>query len=457
MFVCTPATTTDSHAYIAAAIERGATSVITHSEEAATIARRLGVEALAAPATRREFNQVVLDVSRRAFHDPAASMRMVGITGTNGKTTTAWLVRDLLSALGEPSAYIGTLGYQRPGREIELNNTTPFPSDFMELLADARDHGVKNFAAEVSSHALAERRVDPAMFEVAVFTNLTQDHLDFHKTLEAYEEAKFELFGVRGPSAKSVINIDDPAGRRFVSRLGGESVDRCLTFGTSGLLTTNDVRVHVDSIDFDIRIKSEIHHVHAPLGGAFNVENLTAAIGATLMLGHSLSTVCEAARVVRPVPGRFEPVVNPSGIGVVVDYAHTPDALIKVLDTARSLSTGRILTVFGCGGDRDRTKRPLMASAVSERSDVTIVTSDNPRTEDPERIIADVLPGVVSGAKFLSIIDRRAAIQKAIELARPGDVVVLAGKGHEEYQIIGTTKHPFSDRQVAREALDAIK
>ncbi len=455
LFVCTPGTTSDSHLYLAAASRAGAIAAIVHSEDGKQLAESVGLIAVTEPDSRREFNSAVLDYANRVYDNPANSMMIVGATGTNGKTTTCFLIRELLSQLDCPAAYLGTLGYERPGRTVELSNTTPFPSDFVELLADARDNGVKAFAAEVSSHALAEARVPIAAFDVAVMTNLTQDHLDFHGTMEDYEQAKFELFSARPPGSLSVINIDDASGRGFVERLGGASRESCLTFGAQGLLQAGSPRVGVDSLEFSMALDGREFPVKAPLGGAFNVQNLLAAMGSVVMLGFFPSMVARAASRVRPVPGRFEPVRNRCGFGVIVDYAHTHDALNHVLDAARSLTNGRIITVFGCGGDRDRTKRARMARAASERSELTIVTSDNPRTEEPEAIIEEVLAGIVPGREYLTIPDRGAAIQRAISLAKTGDVVVLAGKGHEEYQIVGTTKLPFSDREQALAALEA--
>jgi len=394
-------------------------------------------------------------------------MMVVGVTGTNGKTTTAWLIRDMLSALGLRAGYLGTLGFQIPGEERELSNTTPFAVELYNLLAEARDKGVEALAMEVSSHALAERRADGVEFDAGVFTNLTQDHLDFHGSMEEYEAAKFRLFSdLPKQSAKrffSVVNVDDPAGRRLEDCLAGGRIWR---FGVTETLELGKLSADYDLIayaqtiavdriemvlnlgldDIGLRFTSQ-------LGGSYNVENLAAAVSALIALGVKPDEACRVAESARAVPGRFEAVRNERGIGILVDYAHTPDALEKLLDAVRPLTSGRVITVFGCGGDRDRTKRPKMARAASERSDITVVTSDNPRTEDPQTILDEVLTGIVAGRESVDIIDRREAIAHAVKIAQPGDVVVIAGKGHENYQIIGRTKYPMDDREMAREAL----
>lgn len=455
-FVANPSRNTDSHGFLDAAQEAGAVAAVVHSEAGFSQARSLGLAAAFVPNEGLRFNEASWRLAKVSFGDPSRSMTVVGVTGTNGKTTTAWLIRDMLSALGKRPGYLGTLGFQVPGHERELNNTTPFSIELNALLAEARDEGVDSMAMEVSSHALAERRSDGIEFDAAVFTNLTQDHLDFHGSMAAYEAAKMRLFtdypAASGKPFRAAVNVDDPAGPRFAAASPG-----CLTFGTRSEceLKGRALQVRVDSIDLELMLGSDVIKCKAPLGGSYNVENALSASGGLLALGYSLGDVASALPKVRPVPGRFEAVPNDAGIGILVDYAHTPDALEKLLDAVRPLTEGRVITVFGCGGDRDRTKRPKMARAASERSDMTVVTSDNPRTEDPFTILQEVASGVIPGRDTVSIIDRAEAIARAIQDARPGDVVVIAGKGHENYQIIGRTKHPMDDRELARAGLAA--
>ncbi|MFQ3587237.1 MAG: UDP-N-acetylmuramoyl-L-alanyl-D-glutamate--2,6-diaminopimelate ligase, partial [Fimbriimonadaceae bacterium] len=409
LFVCMPGTRVDSHQFIPQAKAAGAVAVLAHTADGFEAA--LGEDlpaALVLPDGSWQFQEAVWRLCDAFFEHPTRQMKVVGVTGTNGKTTTAWLVRDMLRALGLRSAYLGTLGFHLPDEERELANTTPFAVELYNLLAEARDRGVEALAMEVSSHALAERRVDGVEFDVAVFTNLTQDHLDYHGTMEAYEAAKRRLFeDLPRQTAKptvAAVNVGDPVGRRWA-----EWIDpaRRLRFavvaepGSFGLvpaeleLAAEATRVSLDRIHLVLRgVGHDDVGFVAPLGGRYNVENLAAAAGAVKGLGFPMDDIGEWGGRVRPVPGRFEPVPNEAGIGILVDYAHTPDALEKLLDAVRPLTAGRVITVFGCGGDRDRTKRPKMARAASERSDLVVVTSDNPRTEDPEQILDDIVAGL---------------------------------------------------------------
>lgn len=470
LFVCMPGSQFDSHQFIPQAKAAGAVAVLAHTAEGFEAA--LGEDlpaALVLPREPWQFPDTVWRLCDAFFDHPTRNMKVVGVTGTNGKTTTAWLVRDMLRALGLKAAYLGTLGFHLPDEERELANTTPFAVELYNLLAEARGRGVEALAMEVSSHALAERRVDGVEFDVAVFTNLTQDHLDYHGTMEAYEAAKWRLFAeLPKQTAKrtmAAINVGDPVGRRWAESIDPERrlrfavVEKLGDFGS----VPSDLELAAEAFDVAIdRIHLVLQGVGhrdvgflAPLGGRYNVENLAAAAAAVKALGFPMGEIHDWGSRVHPVPGRFESVPNDSGIGILVDYAHTPDALEKLLDAVRPLTSGRVITVFGCGGDRDRTKRPKMARAASERSDVVVVTSDNPRTEDPERILDDIEVGLVAGVESVRIADRREAVAHAVRIARPGDVVVIAGKGHERYQIIGRTKHPMDDRELAREGLAA--
>jgi UDP-N-acetylmuramoyl-L-alanyl-D-glutamate--2,6-diaminopimelate ligase len=387
----------------------------------------------------------------------------IGVTGTNGKTTTAWLLRDLLNSVGRSSAYLGTLGLHFGSRVEELNNTTPFAIETFRLLCELTSQGCDSIAMEVSSHALVERRADGIAFDTAVFTNLTQDHLDYHGSMANYEAAKWRLFRelpeVNAKTFVPAFNVGDVTGMRWWRTFPTGSVpfavhcSESTEFDDETLVARPKV-VAIDHLEFDLwRMGSVEGTVRCRLGGSYNLENVMAAIASMIAAGFELDDVIAGCEHLRPVPGRFEVVSENHEVSVLVDYAHTPDALVKLLHAVRPLTDGRVITVFGCGGDRDRSKRPKMARAASSLSDITLVTSDNPRTEDPEAILTEVVEGIVRGRHYERVVDRSRAIERAIELAEPGDVVVVAGKGHENYQIIGRTKYPMDDREMAREAL----
>jgi UDP-N-acetylmuramoyl-L-alanyl-D-glutamate--2,6-diaminopimelate ligase len=431
-------------------------AAIVHSPAGTQEAQRLGLAVAQLPSDKMEFAEAIWRVCDAFFEHPTRNMKVVGVTGTNGKTTTAWLVRDMLKALGMKAAYLGTLGFQLPGEERELSNTTPFAVDLYNLLAEARDKGVEALAMEVSSHALKERRVDGVEFDVGVFTNLTQDHLDYHGSMADYEVSKrrlfYELPKQTGKAFRACLNMDDAGAAAVAHDFAGGSI-RYWIKDCSFDLGVTDVKVTVDGIRGGLCHNGENVAFQARLGGSYNVENLLSASAALIALDYDIESTAEALGKARPVPGRFEAVPNEDGIGVLVDYAHTPDALEKLLDAVRPLTDGKIITVFGCGGDRDRTKRPKMAKAASSRSDISVVTSDNPRTEDPQEILDEVLTGIDPNSDSLAIVDRGEAISHAVKIAQPGDVVVIAGKGHENYQIIGRTKYPMDDRELARKGL----
>jgi UDP-N-acetylmuramoyl-L-alanyl-D-glutamate--2,6-diaminopimelate ligase len=389
--------------------------------------------------------QIVVDHVRRAMGPAAAAvygrpserLEVVGVTGTNGKTTTTWIIAHLLELLGWPTGLIGTLAGA---------HTTPEAPDLQAAFAEFADAGKRAVSIEVSSHALALGRADAVTFAVGVFTNLTRDHLDLHGTMAAYEASKFSLFEP-GRCRRVVVSRDDLSGTRLIRRLE-QSGREVLTFG------------HADAMDIDLAIDGARftwrgHHVRFSMGGAFTVLNVLAAAAAVSALGFDDAAIAEHLALVPPVPGRFEPVVAGQSFGVIVDYAHTPDGVAAVLDAARHTTAGRLIVVFGCGGDRDRTKRPFMGEEASKRADVVVVTSDNPRSEDPAAIISDVLAGVPPHRTAITIVepDRRAAIGIAFAMAERGDVVVIAGKGHETTQTIGAEVRPFDDRMVARELL----
>ena len=450
----------------------GGERFLADAQRAGAVAAMVASPAAQEEATRLGLATVLLEPAQygllaHAFHGfPTRSMRVLGVTGTNGKTTVAWVVRDMVRALGRKAAYLGTLGFEIEGLRT-LPNTTPFAVDLAEMMAEARDAGCDLVAMEVSSHALAEGRVAGVEFDVAVFTNLTQDHLDFHGTMEAYAAAKKALFTSLPRGGVSVINLDDPTGRAWAASLKGNVVgyrqDGPRLEGGAGVRATVG-HIGLELIEMTLEDGTWMETVEVPLGGSYNVSNALAAFSGVLALHferwlgedfdaseEAFLACAQALEKVRPVPGRFETIPNARGVVGIVDYAHTPDALEKLLDAVRPLAGGRVITVFGCGGDRDRTKRPLMGRAADARSDLTIVTSDNPRTEDPATILAEVAAGIEG--EHREILDRAEAIRAAAAEARPGDVIVVAGKGHEDYQIVGTEKRHLDDRELLREAL----
>ncbi|MBF2078219.1 MAG: UDP-N-acetylmuramoyl-L-alanyl-D-glutamate--2,6-diaminopimelate ligase [Synechococcales cyanobacterium T60_A2020_003] len=393
------------------------------------------------------------------YGNPAEKLRLVGVTGTNGKTTTTHLIEFLLSQANKPTALLGTLYARWPGFQQTATHTTPFALDLQEQLASAVAAGCELGVMEVSSHALAQSRVWGCPFEVAVFTNLTQDHLDYHKDLEDYFSAKALLFSPQYLTGRAIVNQDDPYGQRLVETLRSQGSEKVWTYSTqdaSADLWTSDLNYQPNGVSGVLHTPLGEIAIQMPLVGQFNVANVLAAAGAALSLGLDLETIARSLPAFNGVPGRMERVqIKPEqDISVIVDYAHTPDSLENMLLAARPFIQGRMICVFGCGGDRDRTKRPKMGGIAARLSDLAVVTSDNPRTEDPEQILQDVLVGIDPQTNPLVICDRAEAIKTAIAQAQPGDGVLIAGKGHEDYQILGTEKVHFDDREQARAALE---
>jgi len=394
-----------------------------------------------------------------AFHGfPARRLALSGITGTNGKTTTAFLLRGLLDPGRRRSALLGTVGYWIARRFHEAPNTTPSAQELQALFAEAVRAGCRWAVMEVSSHALDQRRVEGLGYRVAVFTNLTRDHLDYHGTLGAYARAKARLFGLLRPDGVAVVNAEDPySGQMARARTRGARVLRYHAAGGKAELRAEDLDLRLDATRFTLCFGGRRRPVRFPLPGRFNVANALAAAGAALAQGRGLDAVAAGLEKPGLPPGRFEQVRAGQPFNVVVDYAHTPDALERLIRTARECTPGRVITVFGCGGDRDRGKRPQMGALSASLSDLSVATSDNPRTEKPAAILDDIFAGIPAAARgrVRRIVDRGAAIRAAIAAARPGDSVLLAGKGHEDYQIVGAVKRPFDDRVEARAALAA--
>jgi UDP-N-acetylmuramoyl-L-alanyl-D-glutamate--2,6-diaminopimelate ligase len=446
LFVARGGARFDGAAFVAQAMERGARAVMANWDTA--------LPELAVPVVRVDDVRLALGLAAEAVHGhPTKELRVAGVTGTNGKTTTAWLVEQALDAAGAPAARLGTLGYSFRNDRVDESMTTPEADEVSRYAARARLRGASHLVMEVSSHALAQARVDAVTFAVAAFTNLTQDHLDFHQSMHVYAEAKARLFVELEPSA-SVIHVDDPFGAELARRVKGPLIR--VGKGSDSDVCPVDIVVDAAGIRGTIRLPSGNVSLESRLVGAHNLENLLVTLGVVEALGLDAKKAAAGLATAPAVPGRLERCDEPSDdVTVLVDYAHTPDALTRVLAAVRSLGTGKIHCVFGCGGDRDPGKRPLMGAAVGKGADRATITNDNPRSEEPSRIAEAIEAGLrPSGIPYDVVLDRAEAIERAVLAAAPGDVILLAGKGHEPYQIIGTQTRAFDDRAEARRALE---
>ena len=449
----------DGHAFVADAVRRGAPAVIVQEDPA-----MLNIPPGPTVVRVEDSRAALAHLAARFFEHPSRRLRLIGVTGTNGKTTTAYLVEAILRAAGHRVGLLGTIEYRCGAATFPGDRTTPESSDLQRLLARMRDLGAWGASMEVSSHSLALHRVTGCEFDVAIFTNLTQDHLDFHGTMEQYAEAKARLFRGLGKGRvkpgvpAAVVNADDP----WATHMAGATSVRVIRFGLQA-----NADLYPRTTAFDLAgIRASLAspwgplQIASPLVGRHNLSNILGAAGACLHLGLPRTVVEAGIANLAAVPGRFEKVEAGQPFGVAVDYAHTPDALERVLGFAREFARGRLLVVFGCGGDRDRGKRALMGEAAARLADRVYVTSDNPRSEEPLAIIEEIAIGVKKvspdGKTHATIPDRREAIGAALAEARGGDLVVIAGKGHEAYQILGNRSIPFDDRVVAREALAAL-
>ncbi len=460
LFFCFPGEKTDGHDFAPAAVEAGASALV--------VERPLDLDV---PQAQVEDARAAMAPVAAAFNkDPTSELTVVGITGTNGKTTTAFLVRHLLESAGRQCGLLGTVRQIVGGQVEEVERTTPEAIDLQRTFARMLESGDDGCAMEVSSHALVLHRADAIHFAVKVFTNLSQDHLDFHADMEDYFAAKRLLFSGEGGAPLieleggiSVVNLDDSYGQRLAGELSTGDGGDCVTFSAAG----GDADLSARGVTFDpsgsrflcLSPDGEIE-VQTPLPGDFNVSNALAALAVAYALGLDLREAAAALASAEQVPGRFESIDEGQPFGVIVDYAHTPDSLENVLGAARRLTGGRLISVFGCGGDRDREKRPLMGRAGAELSDVAVVTSDNPRSEDPGAIIEQIREGIPESphAEVLIDADRRAAIASALGRAEEGDLVVIAGKGHEQGQEFEDgRKIPFDDRDVARDELRKLR
>jgi len=439
----------DGHHFVPQALEHGAVAVV--SERPAPPA--LEVPWVQVPKIRRALS----DAARAFYGHPERALRLLGITGTNGKTTTAYLIESILRAAGLGVGLFGTIEYHVAGKTLPAPNTTPESLDLASCLVDLRDAGDSIAVMEVSSHALAQERVWGFPFTAAIFTNLTRDHLDYHLTMEDYFRAKRRLFEGLGtpPPALAVINMDDPWGRRLIE----SSSSRMVTFGSGSEAEVHPKRFSGDANGLKAAVVTPQGplEIVSPLVGRPNLMNILGAVAATQSLGISAESIQQGVAGLQSVPGRFERVEAGQPFLVVVDYAHTDDALRSVLATAREFARGRVIVVFGCGGDRDRSKRALMGQAAGSLADLVVLTSDNPRSEDPLMIMNDALVGLQrTGRPYVLEVDRAAAIHRALERARAGDIVVIAGKGHETYQILNDRTIPFDDRRIARQVLEEL-
>ena len=446
LFVAIEGTASDGNQYVEAARKNGARAVASElppSGEGAWLRVENARQALAV------FSAAVLG-------DPALSLALVGVTGTNGKTTTTYLIDSALRAAGEKPGLLGTVEYRLGDRVAEAVRTTPESSDLQQLFRQMVDAGCRHAVLEVSSHSLALERVFGLQFKVAVFTNLTRDHLDFHGDMDGYFAAKRQLFSsLLREDGHAVVNLDDDR----AAELTAASRGTVWTYSASGRagadLAAEEVQASLEGTRFSARTPAGRLDIETPLLGRFNVENVLAATGAALALGLPREAIERGIASLGGVPGRMERVLAGQPFTVLVDYAHTDDALKNLLDTVRDLQPRRVITVFGCGGDRDRSKRPLMGAVASRLSDLVVITSDNPRSEPPDAIIDEIRRGIPAsrGSDTLVVPERREAITRALETAVAGDVVVIAGKGHETYQVLRERTVPFDDRQVAREVL----
>ena len=459
LFVAIKGALADGHKFIDIAIANGAKAVVMENDAVLpdSYFMHAGVVKIVVGDTRR----ALAIISGNFFGHPARKLKLIGVTGTNGKTTTTYLIKQLLES-SSPSlrgkvGMIGTIEYMVGDERIPATHTTPESLELNQLFVRMVEKQCTHVVMEVSSHSLQQNRVHGLEFAAAAFTNLTQDHLDYHGTMERYFASKKILFDNLPASSSAVTNADDAWGLKIVRNTKGSIL-------TYGIVQNSDVRatnvsLSIDSTKFVIEHQNEKTEIHSQLVGRFNVQNILAACSVGIALGIPKTAIRSGIASLTSVPGRFERVVSAAGWSAIIDYAHTPDALEKCLSTIHDVlppnRSNKIITVFGAGGDRDKTKRPLMGKVVDTLSDVIIVTSDNPRTEDPQTIIDNVRAGIQRKENVYTDVDRRSAITKALSMAQRGDVVLIAGKGHEDYQVIGTTKHHFSDREVISEVIAA--
>lgn len=456
LFAALSGSSADGAAFVAEAVEKGAAAVLSEKK----------ISSAAVPTVvTKDVRAALAAVSARFYGEPSKEFEHVAaVTGTNGKTTICYLLESIFKAAGYNPGVMGTISYRHGGVTVPAPLTTPDAPHLQKTLREMAEAGVTHVALEVSSHSIAQKRADHCRFTVKVFTNLTREHLDYHGTMEEYFEAKARLFTAPelGGGAKAVINIDDEWGRRLYETLG-EDVVRYSLVGRSREADIFPVHFSftADGIEVVLATPAGEMKLHSPLVGEYNLYNIMAAVGAAIVMGIGKEAIVEGIAALKSVPGRLELVEPSSAVRAYVDYAHTPDALERSIGALKAVSSGRLITVFGCGGDRDKTKRPLMGEAVARLSDITIITSDNPRSESPAAIIEDIRKGLKGHTEFgpgdeaapggfTVIVDRGEAIERAVQVAVPGDTLLVAGKGHEGYQLAGGESIPFDDREVLK-------
>lgn len=447
IFVCISGMKTDGHLYIKEAVNNGASAVIAEKES-------FYIEGVTFVYVN-DSRKVMPLIAANFYHQPSKELRVIGVTGTNGKTTVTHLIKAILEEKGEKTAIIGTLYAKVGDRQKDFGHTTPESPEIEEFIRLSLNEGSSYVVMEVSSHALKLHRVDSIDFDAAIFTNLTQDHLDYHLDMESYKKAKLKLFTMIKDNENkfSIINADDKWAEFFIKEAG----KNCITYGIkqSADVQAANIKTGLKGSSFTVKYLGKSWEVKLDLIGMFSIYNALAAF--TFALGEKIrpEIIISALEKVTGVPGRFETIDCGQNFSVVVDYAHTPDGLENILTTGQEITENRLITVFGCGGDRDRTKRPLMGEIAARLSDFCVVTSDNPRSEEPEAIIADIVPGLekVDKCRYAIIPDRREAIKHAIFLARKGDLVIIAGKGHETYQLVKGEVLDFDDRKIAAQFL----
>lgn len=442
VFVCISGFKVDGHNFASGAVEKGAKVVIV--EKKIDLPKDVTV-------LKVENNRIALaQMGANYYNEPSKKMNLIGVTGTNGKTSTTYIIKSVLDRIDHKVGIIGTIENRIGDEVIHTERTTPESLEVQKLFREMYEEHVTDIVMEVSSHALDLHRVDCCDFDIAIFTNLTQDHLDYHKTMENYKLAKAMLFE---RTNKAVINIDDPAREYMVSVSKGKVITTAIEKDAD--LKAEKIKITADGVSFVLDYKGKEYPVHLNIPGKFSIYNALGSIGACLFMDIPMKTIIEGIGAIAGVKGRFQSIKSPKGANAVVDYAHTPDGLENILKTAKEFVEGRIITVFGCGGDRDRTKRPIMGEIAGKLSDYCIITSDNPRSEEPNAIILDVEEGTKrTNCPYVKIVDRREAIFTAVKMSQKGDLVVVAGKGHENYQIFADKTIHFDDAEVVAEAFE---
>ena len=447
LFICVKGFNVDGHEFIQKAIEQGAKAFLVQED-----IQIQGYTFVKVEDTRKSMAKVAANF----YENPSSKMNVIGVTGTNGKTSITTFLSEILSAQDKKVGLVGTIKIFDGDKEVESSSTTPESADLQRYFNNMVNNGCDYCAMEVSSHSLVLDRVEETEFKIGLFTNLTPDHLDFHKDLDDYRDAKEKLF--HKTTVANIINIDDNGGAKIYENIKGLKTP-AYTYGIDNEadFRASNIKIDARGVSYTLKTPTYEADIFVPVPGKFTVYNTLAVIAACYMLNIPKDVIINGLKNTGGVAGRFETITNDKGISVIVDYAHTPDALENILNTAKDFAKGSIITVFGCGGDRDTTKRPLMGNIAQKLSDIAIVTSDNPRTENPNDIIEDILKGLdTSKENYKVVIDRKEAIEQAIKMAKKDDIVIIAGKGHENYQIIGKVKYHFDDKEIANECLDNL-